>query len=48
MIIAAKNRDPQELRYEVSDLIFHLLVLLREQGLSIDEVMEELKNRHGG
>lgn len=48
VIIAAKNRDPQELRYEVSDLIFHLLVLLREQGLSIDEVMEELKNRHGG
>lgn len=46
VIIAAKNRDADELRYEASDLIFHLLVLLREQKLPLDEVMRELKNRH--
>lgn len=46
VIIAAKNRDPDELRWEVSDLIYHLLVLLREQRLSIDDVMMELKKRH--
>jgi phosphoribosyl-ATP pyrophosphohydrolase/phosphoribosyl-AMP cyclohydrolase len=46
VIIAAKNKDNQELRYEVSDLIFHLLVLLRERKLPLDEVMRELEGRH--
>lgn len=46
VIIAAKNRDPDELRYEASDLIFHLMVLLREQGLPLDAVMSELDRRH--
>ncbi|QGQ93759.1 bifunctional phosphoribosyl-AMP cyclohydrolase/phosphoribosyl-ATP diphosphatase HisIE [Paenibacillus psychroresistens] len=46
VIIAAKNHDQQELRYEASDLIFHLMVLLREEKLSLDEVMVELDNRH--
>jgi len=45
VIIAAKNRDPQELRYEASDLIFHLLVLLREQKLPLNEVLSELERR---
>nr|MBO2479361.1 bifunctional phosphoribosyl-AMP cyclohydrolase/phosphoribosyl-ATP pyrophosphatase [Bacillota bacterium] len=48
VIIAAKNRDPQELRWEVSDLLYHLLVLLREQQLPLDEVMRELERRHAG
>ncbi len=46
VIIAAKNRNHEELRYEASDLIYHLLVLLREQQLSLDEVLKELSNRH--
>lgn len=46
VIIAAKNRSAEELRYEASDLIFHLLVLLREQKLPLDELMSELKRRH--
>lgn len=46
VIIAAKNRDNDELRYETSDLIFHLLVLLREAKLPLSEVMEELDRRH--
>ena len=46
VIIAAKNRSHEELRYEASDLIYHLLVLLREQQLPLDEVMKELSNRH--
>lgn len=46
VIIAAKNRDPVELRNEASDLIYHLLVLLQEQKLPFDEVLKELKNRH--
>jgi phosphoribosyl-ATP pyrophosphohydrolase/phosphoribosyl-AMP cyclohydrolase len=46
VIIAAKNHDQQELRYEASDLIFHLMVLLREEKLSLDEIMLELDRRH--
>ncbi|MBC7217848.1 MAG: bifunctional phosphoribosyl-AMP cyclohydrolase/phosphoribosyl-ATP diphosphatase HisIE [Candidatus Caldatribacterium sp.] len=34
------------LRYEVADLLYHLLVLLKHEGLSFGEVMEELKKRH--
>ncbi|MEI7027812.1 bifunctional phosphoribosyl-AMP cyclohydrolase/phosphoribosyl-ATP diphosphatase HisIE [Paenibacillus sp. y28] len=46
VIIAAKNKDNDELRYEASDLIFHLLVLLRERKLPLDELMRELERRH--
>jgi len=45
VIIAAKNRSAEELRYEASDLIFHLLVLLREQKLPLDSVLTELQGR---
>jgi phosphoribosyl-ATP pyrophosphohydrolase/phosphoribosyl-AMP cyclohydrolase len=46
VIIAAKNRSKHELRYEAADLLYHLLVLLREQGMRLDEVLEELASRH--
>jgi len=47
VIIAAKNKDNDELRSEVGDLIFHLMVLLRERGLPLDDVISEINNRHG-
>lgn len=47
VIIAAKNQDNDELRAEASDLIFHLMVLLRERGLPLDAILSELKERHG-
>lgn len=46
VIIAAKNQSPEELRYEASDLIFHLLVLLREAKLPLDDLLLELSRRH--
>jgi len=46
VIIAAKNRDAEELRCESADLIFHLMVLLREQGIPFDDVLKELEFRH--
>jgi phosphoribosyl-ATP pyrophosphohydrolase/phosphoribosyl-AMP cyclohydrolase len=46
VIIAAKNRDQEELRAEAADLIFHLMVLLREQGIPFDGVLQELEFRH--
>ncbi|GAB7387966.1 bifunctional phosphoribosyl-AMP cyclohydrolase/phosphoribosyl-ATP diphosphatase HisIE [Bacillaceae bacterium] len=46
VIIAAKNRSHEELRWEISDLLYHLLVLLREQKLPLDDVLTELASRH--
>ncbi|MFT4417163.1 bifunctional phosphoribosyl-AMP cyclohydrolase/phosphoribosyl-ATP diphosphatase HisIE [Fredinandcohnia humi] len=45
VIIAAKNRDPEELKWEAADLLYHLLVLLREQKLPLDEVLSALEKR---
>ncbi|HEX5726311.1 MAG TPA: phosphoribosyl-ATP diphosphatase, partial [Longimicrobiaceae bacterium] len=46
-IIAAKNEGTAELRAEAADLLFHLLVLCREKGLPLDEVLGELEQRFG-
>ncbi len=46
VIIAAKNRDPEELKWEASDLLYHLLVLLREQKLPFAEILSVLMERH--
>lgn len=45
VIIAAKNRDHEELKWEAADLLYHLLVLLREQSLPLDDVLDVLKKR---
>jgi phosphoribosyl-ATP pyrophosphohydrolase/phosphoribosyl-AMP cyclohydrolase len=44
-IIAAKNDDREALLKETSDLLYHLVVLLVERGLSLEEVGEELVSR---
>lgn len=48
VIIAAKNRDKQELTWESADLLYHWLVLLQEQKLPLDDVLNRLKERHSG
>ncbi len=44
-IIAAKNGSKEELIYEVSDLLYHLTVLLVEQGVALEDVEAELHKR---
>lgn len=44
-IIAAKNEDPRAFAGEVSDLLYHLLVLLVERGVALDEISRELTSR---
>lgn len=44
-IIAAKNEDSQALVREASDLLYHLVVLLVERGLTLYQVSEELSSR---
>ncbi|MEG0766215.1 MAG: bifunctional phosphoribosyl-AMP cyclohydrolase/phosphoribosyl-ATP diphosphatase HisIE [Clostridia bacterium] len=44
-IIAAVKGNPEELRYEVADLFYHVLVLLANQGLTPSDIWEELQKR---
>ena len=46
-IIAAKNDDRQALVNESADLLYHLLVLFVQRGLTLDEVQRELMSRGG-
>lgn len=45
VIIASKNRVKSEVVYEVSDLFYHLLVLLVEQGVELGDIFAELRSR---
>jgi len=47
-IIAAKNNSKEELIYETSDLFYHLLVLLVNQGVTLQDIHTELEKRHKG
>ena len=45
-VIEATNGTSDHLVYEASDLLYHLLVMLTEKGLRIEEVAQELQKRH--
>lgn len=45
VVIAAKNRDREELKWEAADLLYHLMVLLQEQKLPLKEVLGVLDKR---
>jgi len=46
-VMAAKDGDADKIIYEVADLWFHSMVLLAQQGLSPDDVLNELDRRFG-
>ncbi len=46
VIIAAKAEDKKETIYEIADLAYHLLVLMAQSGITVDEVEKELASRH--
>lgn len=46
-VIAALSGDPAKLTAEAADLLFHLMVLLVEGGLHLDDVLAELERREG-
>lgn len=48
VVIAAKNADRGELVWETSDLLYHLLVLLTERRVTLDEIGDELARRAAG
>lgn len=48
VVIGAKNRDKEEVKWESADLLYHLLVLLQEQKVDVYEVLDVLQKRHEG
>lgn len=46
VIIAGKAEDKAETVYEIADLMYHVMVLMVEMGISVEDVMEELASRH--
>ncbi|MBQ5534673.1 MAG: bifunctional phosphoribosyl-AMP cyclohydrolase/phosphoribosyl-ATP diphosphatase HisIE [Lachnospiraceae bacterium] len=45
IIIAAKNPDPEELKYELADWLYHAMVLMVERGVTWEDVTKEISNR---
>ena len=45
IIIAAKNPNPEELKYEMCDFLYHMMVLMAERGITWDDIMEEMEKR---
>ena len=45
IVIAAKNPNPEEIKYEISDFLYHMMVLMVEKGVTWEEVMQELSQR---
>ena len=46
VIIAGKAQDKAETVYEIADLMYHVMVLMVEMGISVEDVMNELASRH--
>lgn len=46
VIIAAKAEDKKETVYEIADLAYHIMVLMVETGISLDDIRDKLASRH--
>ncbi len=44
-IIAAKNNNKEETVFEITDLLYHILVMMAEQGITPEDIDEELEKR---
>lgn len=45
IVIAAKNPNAEEIKYEIADFLYHMMVLMADRGIGWEEIMEELANR---
>ncbi len=46
VIIAAKADDKKETIYEIADLAYHVMVMMIQMGITLDDIYDELKSRH--
>ena len=45
VVIAAKNPNPEEVKYEIADFLYHCMVLMAEKGVTWEDITEELAHR---
>ena len=45
IVIAAKNPDAEELKYEISDFLYHMMVLMVQKGITWEDIVGELAHR---
>ena len=45
IVIAAKNPNPNEIKYEISDFLYHMMVLMAQKGITWEEIIEDLAKR---
>lgn len=45
IVIAAKNPNPEEVKYEIADFLYHAMVLMAERGVTWDDITQELAER---
>ena len=45
IVIAAKNPNPDEIKYEISDFLYHMMVLMADRGVTWEEITAELARR---
>lgn len=45
IVIAAKNPNPEEIKYEISDFLYHAMVLMVERGVTWEDITNELADR---
>lgn len=45
IVIAAKNPEPEEIKYEISDFLYHMMILMVEKGVTWEQITQELSQR---
>ena len=45
IVIAAKNPNPEEIKYEISDFLYHVMVLMAEKNVTWEDITKELAER---
>ncbi|CUQ62966.1 Phosphoribosyl-ATP pyrophosphatase [Dorea longicatena] len=45
IVIAAKNPNQEEVKYEISDFLYHMMVLMVERGITWEDIIKELSER---
>lgn len=45
IVIAAKNPNPEEIKYEIADFLYHIIVLMVEKGVTWEDITKELSDR---
>ncbi len=48
VVMAAKDGDADQLRYEIADLLYHVMVVMVRYGLTLDDIAGELESRRKG